>query len=341
MSISEYRYTLEENVPVDGIDDRFSLEFTAPPEGESGSIDASGIFVPPLLVSDKGCLSVFLGKKYLDDCRASGKTLDVALLIEKGEAAERDFLLHLVLLKEEVKGFNVVERSMVLKRFCDLAPGQNPQECIPPAVLTLFGVGRNERLLRNYLSLSESSSDFRLSVLRGELHEFTAFEIFRFPKEEWDELAKFVSKLFIGTKKRNGIVSLMRDISERDRVSAAELISDGELSRLFALHADPPQIAERVYLHFERLRYPRIAAYRERFLEKLKEARIDKRLRFQVPRDFETWEFSLEIPFSSVEELQRQIEKLRDLAERKAFRELMELRDGSEDEKGAKGIMPP
>jgi hypothetical protein len=322
-----HAYTLAENVPVDGIDDRYSLEFCVPEKGEIGPIEEFGVLFPPVIVSEKGRLSVVLGGKYLDDCRSSGRALPFALRIEKGETDERDFLLYLVLLKNELKGFNVVERSMAMKRFCDLAPGENPQACIPPAVLTLFGVGRNERLIRSHLSLAESSPYLRLSVLRRDLHEFTAFEIFRFRKDEWDTLAGFIVKLFMGTKKRGEIVSMMHDISERDRVSAAELVADPELARLIALPVDPPHVAERVYRHFERLRYPLIVGYRERFLEKLKALRIEKRFRFHVPRDFETWEFSLEIPFSSVEEFQRHVEKLQELGGRKSFRELMALRN--------------
>jgi hypothetical protein len=327
-----HTYALAENIPVDEIDDRYSLEFNVPEEGQGGLFEQYGVLAPPFLVSEKGSLSVFLGKKYIDDCRNSGRALAVALRIEKGEASEKDFLQYLVLLKHELKGFNVVERSMALKRFCDLDPGKDPQACIPPAVLTLFGVHRNERLIRNHLSLAEASRDLRLSVLRGGLHEFTAFEIFRFQREDWDILAEFTSKLFLGTKKRSEIVSMMYDISERDRVSAADLLADPGVGRILALPADPPQIAERVYRHFERLRYPRIFEYRERFLEKLREVKIDTRFGFHAPRDFETWEFSLDFPFSSVDEFQRQVKKLQELGDRKSFRELMALRDGTEGE---------
>ena len=325
-----YTYALAENIPIDEIDERYSLEFYVPEEGQCGLIEQYGVLAPPFLVSEKGNLSVFLGKKYLDDCRTSGRALEVALRIEKGEACERDFLQYLVFLKNELKGFNVVERSMALKRFCDLEPGKDPQACIPSAVLTLFGVGGNERLIRNYISLAEASRNLKLSVLRGDLHEFTAFEIFRFQREDWDFLAEFTSKLFLGTRKRSEIVSMIYDISERDRARARELVADPGVCRLLALPVDPPQIAERVYRHFEKLRYPRIFEYRERFLEKLREVKIEKRFGFHAPRDFETWEFSLEFPFSSVDEFQRQVKKLQELGDRKSFAELMALRDGTE-----------
>jgi hypothetical protein len=343
------KFTLAENIPVAEIDDRYSMEFHDPEERERGpaadreseTVERPGTLFPPVLVHDRGRLSGFLGNTLLDRHRRSGAALKSALLLERGEADERDFLLCLAALKSELKGFNVVEKAMALKMFRDLDPGKRPLEWAPGAFLTLVGIGRNPDLVERHVSLAESSAALRRMVCRGDLHENTAFEIFRFPRQEWDLLARFVRALFLGTKKRSGIVSMMRDIADRDRVGAADLLDGPELRRILALSLDPPQVAERVFRYFERLRYPRMLEYRERFLSKLKEAGMGPALRLHVPRDFETWEFSMEFAFSSIEEFRCQVGKLAELGSGEPFRELMAMRGGVEDTGQSEGVRRP
>ena len=53
---------------------------------------------------------------------------------------------------------------------------------------------------------------------------------------------------------------------------------------------------------------------------------MDEHLHLVKPENFETWEFKLTFPFSSVTDFKRMVELLRKTGEKKAFAQLMDMR---------------
>lgn len=313
---------------IDLDDERFSLDYFDPetfhgsPRATAGAFSGGGLVDPPVLVSEQaaGRYRVGLGLERMHAMKDAATFLPSALVVRRGELEDARLLKELVRLKASREGFDPVERAMAVKKLFDLAGSVEDQ------ILRLLGIGKNERLLSSLLSLAAASRYLKLLILQGRLHEHTAFEIFRFPPESWDPLARFLSGLFLGAKKRNEVARMMFDITMRDGSCVGDLMESVEPRSFETLRVDPPRGGEMVYEHFVKLRYPELWTYREKFLSKLKEVGFGDKFRIGLPENFEKWEFTVQFRFGSAKDYRASLKALERAGSRKAFFELMELR---------------
>ncbi|KPJ89514.1 MAG: hypothetical protein AMS17_01690 [Spirochaetes bacterium DG_61] len=317
-------YRLLEDIPLEMVQDvpsRYSFEYYDPDrgKGEGEKYDTIGPLLPPLLLHEQEKYEILQGKLFVDHCRLKTQPLSYGLLITN-KSNDFELLRFLVYFKREIGGFNTIEKAMAVSRFYEIT-GRIPEE-----LLMLLEIPKNEKYVKSYLQLSQAPDEVKLEVLRGNLHENTAFEIFRFAEESWQMLTEFISRLYIGTKKRNEILDMLRTISDGESVNVERILKSDELAQILESGIDPPQIASKVNDFIIEKRYPAMSRYRKGFDGKLKEVDFGRDFHLTLPKDFEQWEFSLNIKFSSVEELKEKIEELKKISASKSFSELMKLR---------------
>ena len=319
-------YDLIKNIPIDAVERESaecSLEYYDPDtiNAELERIKKFGLLSPPVFILEKNQYKAILGKRSVDCCRILKRDITWGLVLTNN-LDEYGFFKFLILLKKEVKGFNVIEKAIAVKKAFDLDLIHKTDDYI----CSLLDIPRNEIYIHNFLRLAQAPHDVKLLILRGKLHENTVFEIFNFPVDCWPLLYHFFSLLGIGTKKRNEIISMLYAITDGNTKTVESILENEELKKILRLHIDPPQIALRVYDFIKELRYPYISQYKKKFYSKLKELDIDRDFQLRIPRDFEHWEFSISIPFSSQEDLKCNLNKLKEIVDKKAFEELMSMR---------------
>lgn len=325
------KYSLIEHIHLSELDiesEEYSLEYyysaqeNNAPDAVKESIKKYGLLYPPVLVYGSDRYRVVTGKRYIDIYRKLKRDIPSALLIEnpEGKYSRYEFLKFLIHLKKAIAGFNVVEKSIAYKKLFDLNGN------VDNDILCILKIPRNEEIIQNYLKLACAPEKIKTLILRGRLNELTAFEIFNCAEKDWELLALFIADVFLGTKKRNKLISMIHDISQRDGTDIENLIENNEIKNILDLRIDLPHIGEKIFNHFERQRYPFIYQYREQFYNKLKEVGFENSSRFIVPKDFEDWEFKLVFPFSSVKDFIKKVDKLKKVGESRPFDELMKLR---------------
>jgi hypothetical protein len=260
-----------------------------------------------------------VGKPIVDAYRNLNIPIPYVLSITR-EQNEYEFIKFLLYMKKEMRGFNIIEKSIAVKRIYELTKDLDDE------VLSLLEIPNNKKYRENLLKLSTVSENIKELLVQDVLHENTVFEIFKFPEITWDILAKFIMKISLGTKKRNKILNMLHGIAFKDTGKLKNIIECKEINNILNSRIDPPHKGERVFRYIEKLRYPKMFEYKEKFYNKLKEVGIDKKLRIIIPDDFENWEFKVVVPFSSVNDLKKHIEKLHRITESEAFVELMEMR---------------
>jgi len=316
------KYTLLKDVPLDRIKDNslFSLEYPAPGDIKTDQDEKYGILYPPVLIQDDNYFYIIFGKRIIEHCRKYGKTLGCALVVNRLVNAY-EMLKFNIHLKVELGGFNVVEKAITLKKAKEL------KGTIERDILKLLDIPFNSRIIEGYNKLADASEVIKHSILIGELNELTAFEIFKFLPEEREPVLNFIKKVALGTKKRNRILEMIYEISLRDGISPVELVTGGEIEKIFNQSMDPVHIGQKVFDYLEGLRYPSICNYRKRFNKKLKETGITRYFHFIPPPDFETSECKMILTFCSVKEFKEKLKKLEEIGEKKSFSELMEMSD--------------
>jgi len=317
-------YTLLRNISPEYIQPEpsaFSLEYTDPETGKrSTEIDGRfRLLFPPFLLLNEGRYEILQGRIPVEYCKLHGIAVPHVIVVEK-KISNEDLLWFLLHLKKQSAGFNIIEKALAVRKFDEMV------RRIPEDMPKLLDIPRSKRYLDNYKKLSYAPDEMRLAVLRGELHENTAFEIFRFPQESWCTLARFVSGLSTGTKKRNEILDMLLLITDGEKERVDRILGADEMRRIVKLGIDPPQIAQRIFEYVKELRYPHMFGYTKQFYKKLKQLKLNRGVQLTVPKDFEQWEFTMSLSFSTVEELKNQIEELKKIAEGSTFSELMSMR---------------
>ncbi len=322
------KFRLKERIPLDVIDNmsgEYSLEHSNSDfdnirlKEELSIAGTYGLLYPPVLVFDSGRYVTAAGKRIIATYKSLNKDVPCGLIIDQSED-KYDFLKFLIHMKKEHTGVNVIEKSNALKKcFC-------LRKKVEEEIAVLLGIPKNEMIIQHYIDLADASENIKTLILSGKLHEYTAFEIFSFMREEWDLLADFISDLFLGTKKRNKIITMIYEISQREETGVRSIIENDEINDILNSPADPPHIGEMIFTCIEEMRYPAICKYRKSFYKKLNDTGFDKTMQFAVPRDFELREFKLTFAFSSAEDFNEQVMRLKKISESGPFQKLMGMK---------------
>ena len=276
--------------------------------------------IPPILIKHGNRYKPIRGKNELMRHAHEKSAVPWVLLVE-GLGSVLEILQYSIEVKLETGGFSVVEKSHALKKLYSL------NKTLDEWVYKRLDLARNNRVLERLLSLADAPAVVKDMVHNGSLHENTAFTILELEPVYWMLAANFIRRVALGTKKRNEILIMLRDISQRDGVELRELIeSDPIQTILNDSGMDSSHIGDRLYRNIRKLRYPSIHAFNKRFNEKLREVRLDRRFQLHTPENFEKWEFRLVIPFASHEEFKENVQLLLETGNKPAFNELMNMR---------------
>ncbi len=317
-----HEYELEKDIPFQKIDlssAGFSVEYYCTDEVDSGGDTRIYISYPPIFIHEKGRYRIVLGKKYVGFLVKRKNDVPFGLIIKR-KGDDYQFFTHLLYLKKDMQGYNVVEKSIAVKKMYDMK-GETDFR-----LLDFLGIPKRGEYVDRYLQLYGACDEMKYLLVRGELHENTAFEIIKFKKSMWMDLAIFLNDIALGTKKKNLICAMLREVVGDDQTRLRQIINNAEVSKIKGLPIDPLHRGERIFRFIEELRYPVISSYRKRFNEKLKAVGIQKDFHLILPKDFETWDFKVTVSFSSAEELKRNVDKLKNYADTKAFSDLMKMR---------------
>jgi hypothetical protein len=316
------QYTLKKEIPLYAIDlecSDFCFEYETQADRDEEQKRYASLY-PPVFIRLGGMYKPVLGKKSILKLKQNKKAVQQGLLLT-GIRNRLELITFIIHLKNEIGGFNPVEKSLALQSLYKI------DNNIDPDILHVLDIPKNPGIIQKYLSLAGASDEVKCLICRGQLNEQTAFEIFKIKKEEWNEIAWFISTLSLGTKKRNDIVNMVIDISLRDQERPADIIHEKAIAQIMSLkNIDPLHRAEKIFHYLSKLRYPSIHEFRERFSRKLEEVGIAKKFHIMLPQDFERWKFKLVLSFSSAREFQNNIKQLQTFGEKESFKKLMSMR---------------
>ena len=314
------RYRMKQDIDINKVDIRseeFCFEY--PLAMDSSIVPETPPSLPPILYLHRHSYTPIWGRFELQCCAQRGVPVPWATVIE-GFGSDREAVCYSIDVKMQTGGFSEVEKALAVKRMYQL------DGFIEEDVLHCLDVPRKDSIIKRYLLLADAPEEIKKKVNNGVLHENTAHLILDLDKELWSSVAGFVSNLSLGTKKRNEVVLMLRDIAKRDGINVRDIINSEAVRVVLGQKMDPSHIGNGVYSVLQGLRYPSVRHYKERFANKLKEVKLDSRFHLQLPENFEKWEFRMVIPFRSHEEFQQNLDLLQKTAEKTEFNELMNMR---------------
>jgi hypothetical protein len=156
-------------------------------------------------------------------------------------------------------------------------------------------------------------------VSRSNIRRFSSFT----PEDRRDVLS-LVSPLKLGENSLREALTLIEEISRRDRQKIGDLIERSDIQSILSHHElTPSQKTDRVKKVLMDLRYPRKRRLEEAFDGKRKALNLPPGLSIQHQPHFEGKGLKVELRFETLEEYRSLVASLSDLAEKEEFEEIL------------------
>lgn len=314
-----------QKIPLEQIDasnETFSVNFRPDLQRLRSSIKAVGLIEPILLREKSDKYQIICGFRRVSILRELGyREIDSRIFEEKGMD---ELNLFSISLHENLttRGFNAVEVAIALDKLIHLF--HMDRTAVVKTFLPLFSLEPNEKIVETYLSLARMEDEVKDYVLQEQVSRSNIRRFSAFTSEDRRACVRFASSLKLGENRLREMLTLLEEISQRDRCVVREVIHRPEIEAIFSQkELNPLQRAERVKKVLGTFRYPKMHQEEERFEQKRKRLNLPSGVALYHPPYFEGRGLRIEFQFDNMEEYRSTVSSLSLLADKKEFQEVI------------------
>jgi ParB family chromosome partitioning protein len=285
------------------------------------SIKAVGLLQAPLLQRrEDGLFKIVCGSRRLAVCKDLGLGPITCQVLSSGVPLETCLRMAIYdNLAQRV--LNPVEKALVLSKISE----HMEQSQLLKDIMPLLDLEPSARLLHRYVTLLQHETVILNSLASGKLDERTGFALTLFEQESRLALFQLFQEIPFSVRVQEEIIDVILDIAQRAKATPLELINEKEIERLRKNHSRPArQRAHDIRRHLQALRSPRLTARKERFAREVRKLGLPAGVRLVPPPYFEGPTWSLECTFERADELVARLRQVACLADKPAFRRVME-----------------
>lgn len=307
---------------IDLSDETFSVNFMPDLQSLRSSIEKIGLIQPVLLRKGKDHYQIVCGFRRISILKEL-ESFEVPAMVF-GERELDDLQLFIISLQENLttRGLNTVEKAIALDKLIHLFQ-------IDPAVavqtyLALFSLEPNEKILSTFLSLARMEDEIKEYVLREEVSRSNIRKLSALSSEDRIALLPILSRLKLGENRLREMLTLLNEISRRERVSMKEIIDRPEIQVFLSQEELAPiQRTEHVKRVLMDLRYPKMRRMEEEFEKKRKALNLPSGVSLCHSPHFEGKGLRVEFQFETLEKYRDILDALSLLVEQEEFQEMM------------------
>ncbi len=286
-------------------DHTFCLSYPCRALNLISSIDLVGIINPPVIREGNEGFQIVCGRGRLEAARKLGYPETTCKILP----AWIDDLSCLSISFEEnitTRGFNLVEKALVVEKFLDHLSEKEVIKQILPRLGLAPGYHHFE-MLRRIAFLEEEAKKLLVS---GELNPQIAVKLLEIDENSRRLFLKLVKELRLSHSRQREIFELLQDLSRKKDLSWEEILQEKEIKEVLEGERLPaPQKAEKLHRILKKKLYPRFSAAWER-IEKISHRLAQEGARLKVPQALEKDLWQLEISFRNREELKEKWHKV-------------------------------
>jgi len=308
---------------IDLSDETFSVNFMADLQSLRSSIKAIGLIQPVLLRKKKDDYQIVCGFRRVSILKELGGFEVPAMVFEERELD--DLPLFVISLHENLttRGFHAIEKAIALEKL--IHSFQVDPSVVTQTYLPLFFLEPNEKILNTYLSLARMEDEVKRYVLKEEVSRSNIRLLARMSSQDRMAIHPLLSRLKLGENRLREMLTLLNEISRRERVSIKEIIDLTEIQAFLSQkELTPIQRTERVKKVLMGLRYPKMRQMEEEFEKKRKELNLPSGVSLHHPPYFEGKGLRIEFQFQTLEEFRSIVTSLSLLSDREEFKEIFQ-----------------
>jgi ParB-like chromosome segregation protein Spo0J len=280
------------------------------------SLDRIGLANPPVLTEEggEGGWRVVCGYRRLMCVRELNWSHVSARIFSKGVLSHADALLLNLYENLAFRGFNDVEKAMILSRCCRWMS----RESVLNRVMPLLELPSRNRTLELYLRLEGISDPVIKEGVAGGQLSLKAVEILaHLEAPDAHMVAKTAIKLNLNMNQQRQLIEYLEDLSGIFDQDFSEILASSRLqSVLEDARLNPPQKAKAFMGALRALRLPTLTEAEQSFRRAVRKLELPSQTRIEAPPAFESPFFRLEIRFRDGPELAEKIHRLEGRAAR-------------------------
>ncbi len=305
-------------------DETFSVNFMPDLRRLRSSIEEIGLIQAVLLKEKGDRYQIVCGFRRIFVFRELGSPEIEARVFEKEKMDDLQFFSLSLHENLTTRGFNTVEKAIALDKL--IHRFQVDSTVVIQTYLPLFSLEPNEKILNAYLSLARMEDEVKRYVLKEEVSRSNIRILSHFTSEDRMALLSLFSSLKLGENRLREMLTLLEEISRRDRLMVKEIIRRPEIGTILSQkELTPSQRTERVKEVLIDLRYPRMRQMEMGFEKKRKDLNLPSGVSLHHPPFFEGKGLRIEFQFETMEEYQSILSALSLLPGKEEFKEMLEV----------------
>ena len=308
---------------IDSLDETFSVNFMPDLQRLRSSIEEIGLIQPVLLKKKLNGYQIISGFRRISVMKELGKSEIDSMLVEEKETDE--FRLFSLSLHENLttRGFNAVEKAIALDKL--IGRFQIESSVVIKNFLPPLDLEPNEKILNTYLSLARMEDEMKQYVLREEVSRFNIRRVSALSSDDRRAFLFLASPLKLGENRLREILTLLEEISRRNRWRARDIVAQPEIQAILSQEElTPSQKTDRVKKVLMHLRYPKMHRLEEEFEKKRRDLNLPSRVLLHHPPFFEGKGLKVEFQFETMEEYRSLLGSLLNLADKEEFEEMIQ-----------------
>jgi ParB-like chromosome segregation protein Spo0J len=290
--------------------DRYLFRYGRNTDVVEDSIRKVGLINPPILKENpdtEGTYSVICGYQRILAYKKLGQVSIDARVID-GLNDEETLLL---VLHDNLasRGFNEIEKGIVLKKFLDIGYSYDR---LAAEITLLLEIPPNKNIIEKYLSVLRLDNEKKQSIARSELEFERAFLLIALDDAERDVVYRFLFKESItNTNEAKEAIRNLLDLKLIKKIEMEELLLSDEISHIISDNkSNKRKKGEKLCSLIKSMRYPSIRMKEDEFDKSCRELKLDNDVRVNHSRYFEGDEIRITLKAFNEEKLGDNLERL-------------------------------
>ncbi len=308
--------TKSENILLNHIDlssnnfDRYLFRYGCDSDVIEKSIRKVGLINPVILKKNQDVdemYSVICGYQRILACQKMGQvSIETKIIDGLNDEEILLLVLHDNLLS---RGFNEIEKGIVLKKFLDIGYSYDR---LTAEITILLEIPPNKSVIDKYISVLSLDREIKQSIARSELELERASLLITLDDAEREVVYRFLFKeSTTNTNEAKEAIRNLLDLKLIKNVEIDELLSSSGISHVILdTKSNKRQKGEKICRLIKSMRYPSISMKEDEFDKSCSELRLDNDVRVNHSRYFEGDEIRITLKASNEEKLGNNLERL-------------------------------
>jgi len=283
------------------------------------SIRQVGLIGPPLLVKKTRQFAIVSGFRRVEACRNLGWH-EISVGVLDPQMDHLDCLRLAIADNALQRPLNLIETSRALHKLS--AFSESLEELADSA--STCGLTSNHVVIEKTKDLCLLPQSIQYSILNETISLTMANELARLDPDAAVEFAQLFEQLKLSLNKQRELIRLVSEIARREDISIRQVLAMDPLQHILAdKNFDRGQKGRKIRSFLRQRRFPRIVAAEQKYVAHLKKLKLDPAIKLIPPKDFEGDSFSLNLTFTSLDQLKSLSPMLDDIIQHPSFKKIV------------------